>query len=252
MPIEKPQLSIIVPTLNEEKNVGLLLNSAKNQAAIFETLVVDGGSKDETCQVASKQQAKVIVLPGFGEFISRNVGAKNAKGELLFFTCADIIFPEGLFTKIVEKFVKDPDLIALTGPAFPFDASILGKVEYGIYNFARYLLTSIPKPLKRYSTSTNFLVVRRDYFDKAEGFLTDDINADGLMGKKLLDLGKVTFSLDTFVYSSARRMNTMGFFAFNKHYLYVLENFLSSTSNMDVMKTFKKNSGSKHRKMREV
>lgn len=252
LPIEKPQLSIIVPTLNEEKNIGLLLNSAKNQSASYETLIVDGGSKDKTRQVANKYRAQVIVLPGYGEFISRNIGAKNAKGELLFFTCADIIFPKELFTKIKEKFIEDPNLIALTGPDCPFDAPLLGKVEYNIYNFARYLVARFPKPLKRFSTSTNFLVVRKKYFASAGGFLTDDINADGLMGKKLLGLGKVAFSLDTFVYSSARRMKTMGFFAFNKHYLYVLENFLFSTSDTDIIRTFKKNSRSKHRKMREI
>lgn len=252
LPIERPQLSIIVPTLNEEKSVGLLLNSAKNQSASYETLIVDGGSEDGTCQIANKYSAKVIVLPGHGEFISRNIGAKNAEGKLLFFTCADIIFPEELFTRIVEKFMENPDLIALTGPDCPFDASTLGKVEYGIYNFARYLLASFPKPFKRFSTSTNFLVVRREYFERAGCFLTDDINADGLFGKRLLGLGKVAFSLDTFVYSSARRMKAMGFFAFNKHYLYVLENFLFSTSNTGLIRAFKKNSRSKHRNMREI
>jgi glycosyltransferase involved in cell wall biosynthesis len=249
---EKPQLSIIVPTLNEEENIDILLNSAENQSVRFETLIVDGGSKDKTDQIANKHHAQVIVLPGYGEFISRNVGAKNAKGELLLFTCADIIFPEELLKKIVEKFAKDPELIALTGPDYPFDASLLGKVEYAIYNFARYLSTKFPEPFKRFSTSTNFLVVRKRYFETTGGFLTNDINADGLVGKKLLNLGKIAFSLDTFVYSSGRRMKTMSFFAFNKHYLYVLENFLFSASDTNLMRILKNTSRSNHRKMREI
>jgi glycosyltransferase involved in cell wall biosynthesis len=249
---EKPQLSIIVPTLNEEENIDLLLNSAKNQSVSFETLIVDGGSNDKTDQIANKHRAQIIVLPGYSEFISRNIGAKNAKGELLLFTCADIIFPEELFEKIVGKFVQDPDLIALTGPDYPFDAPLMGKVEYAIYNFARYLSTRFPEPLKRFSTSTNFLVVRKEHFDTAGGFITDDVNADGLLGKKLLSLGRVAFSLDTFVYSSGRRMKTMNFFAFNKHYLYVLENFLFSTSDTNLMRTLKNTSRNNHRKMREI
>lgn len=249
---EKPLLSIIVPTLNEEENIDLLLNSAKNQSVSFETLVVDGGSKDETNQIANKYRAQVIVLPSYGEFISRNIGAKNSKGKLLLFTCADIIFPEKLFKKIVEKFAKDPQLIALTGPDYPFDASLLGKVEYAIYNFARYLFARFPEPLKRFSASTNFLVVRKEYFEATGGFLTDDVNADGLMGKKLLSLGRVAFSLGTFVYSSARRMKTMRFFAFNKHYLYVMENFLYLTSDTNLIRTLKRTSRNNHRKMREI
>jgi glycosyltransferase involved in cell wall biosynthesis len=249
---EKPQLSIIVPTLNEESSLYLLLNSAKNQPVSFETLIVDGGSKDKTHLLADKYHAQLIVLQGYGEFISRNIGAKNAKSQLLFFTSADIVFPKELLNKVTEKFGKDPDLIALTGPGYPFDGSFLGRMEYIVYNFARYLSNRFPKPFKRFSTSTNFLVVRKDCFEMAGGFLTDDVNADGLMGKKLLDLGKVAFFLDTFVYLSTRRLQTMGFVAFNKHYLYVMENFLFSTSDTDLMKALKRNSRSKHRKMREI
>jgi len=248
---KNPKLSIIVPTLNEEKNIDLLLNSTKNQSVSFETLVVDGGSKDKTHQEAHVHNAKIIVLPGYGEFISRNIGAKNARGEFLLFTCADIIFPEQIFKRIMSKFSKTPDLIALTGPDCPFDANVMGKIEYAVYNFIRYLFAVLPKPLKRFSTSTNFLVVRKNFFERSGGFLVDDINADGLMGKKLLDLGKVAFFLDTYVYSSARRMKNMGFFAFNKHYLYVLENFLFSTSGSGAMKALKVSSRGKHRKMHE-
>lgn len=248
-----PYISIIVPTLNEERYIRFLFHSLGDQRPTnYETLVVDGGSRDRTSDISNDHKARVIVLPGHGEFISRNLGAKMAKGTLLLLTCADIIFPEGLFRKIVEKFEENPDLIALTGPGCPYDAPLIGKLEYAVYNFARYLFAKFPKPLKRFSTSTNFLVVRKDCFDKTGGFAVNDINADGLMGRKLLEMGEVGFFLDTYIYLSARRMRNMGLIAFNRHYLYAFENFLFFASNAKAIRSFKVSSKKKHRKMREA
>ena len=246
-------MSVIIPTLNEENHIKFLLGSIKDQSSVsFETLIVDGGSRDETATIARQHNAKIVVLPGHGEFISRNVAAKIAKGEFLVFTCADIVFPEGLFDKIIEKFEKNPELIALTGSGHPFDAPILGKIEYAAYNIMRYVLSRFPKPLKRFSTSTNFLVVRRDYFEKTGGFEINDVNADGLTGRKLLELGDVGFFLDVYVHISARRMKNMGFLGFNKHYLYVFENCFFFLSNTRLLKTLKQQSKTRHRKMHEI
>ncbi len=248
-----PVISVIVPTLNEEAHVSLLLNSVGHQASRnYEVLIIDGGSKDETPNIGRYYDARVIVMPGQGEFISRNIGAKTAKGDYLMFTCADVIFPPYLFRRVVQKFEEDRNLIALTGPGYPFDAPIFGKIEYAIYNLMRYAFAKLPHSIKRFSTSTNFLVVRKDYFEKTGGFLTNDINADGLMGKRLLQLGEVAFCLDMPVYMSARRMKNMGFVNFNKHYLYALENFFFFTSKIDAVQSWKHRSRSKHRKMHET
>lgn len=254
MPIEKaPCISVIVPTLNEEKNLEFLLSSLKHQSLMsLETLIVDGGSKDKTSDIACQHNAKIVVLPDFDEFASRNVGAKMAKGDFLLFTCADIIFPDGLLQKIEEKFEQKPELVALSGPGYPFDASFFGKIEYIVYNITRYLFAKLPKPFKRFSTSTNFLVVRKDTFDRAGGFEVNEINADGLMGKKLLQMGEVAFFLDTPVCISARRMKNMGFLGFNKHYIYVLENLFFFLSKTSIVKNLKLHSKMKHRKLHET
>lgn len=248
-----PNISVIVPTLNEEENIRVFLESIDHQPSVnFETLVIDGGSRDRTCKIAEEHNARVVVLPGHGEFISRNIGAKMAKGDLLLFTCADIIFPKNVLQRTVEKFEENPQLIALSGPGHPFDAPLLGKLEYAAYDLLRYFLAKLPRPLKRFSTSTNFLVVRKDYFEKTRGFLTDDINADGLMGRALLDMGEVAFFMDTNVYASGRRIKNMGFIAFNMHYLYALENVFFFISNLELTKAWKLHSKMKHRKMHEA
>lgn len=246
-------ISVIIPTLNEEKYIGLLLESIKRQNfPNSEILVVDGGSKDGTLEVAKKYNVRTFIFQGYSEFASRNIGAKNAKGKYLLFTCADIIFPEGLFKKISAEFQKSRSLIALTGPGYPYDAPLIGKVEYVAYNIIRFLFTKLPKPFKRFSTSTNFLVVCKEFFEKTRGFAEDSINADGIMGKTLLNMGEVKFFLNMYFYLSARRMKKMGLLNFNKHYLYILENFFFSLSNTRLLKSIKNHSKKKHKKMHEV
>ncbi|MDH5771071.1 MAG: glycosyltransferase [Candidatus Bathyarchaeota archaeon] len=245
-------ISIIVPTLNEEESLRFLLESLRRQTwSNFEILVVDGGSKDKTIDIAKQYNAETIVLNGGAEFHSRNVGAGLAKGEILLFTCADIIMPKDLIEKVYEKFERNYRIIAVSGPNIPHDTHIIGKVEYGLYNALRYISSKLPRPFKRFSSSTNFLVVRKNFFEKVGGFDPMDINADGLLGRNLSELGEVEFCLNMYVFISARRMNKMGFLNFNRHYFYVLENFFPPLSETRMMKSLKQKSGKIHRKIHE-
>ena len=242
-----PQISVIVPTLNEEENIRNFLYSLEEQTSTnFEVIIVDGGSVDNTVNLANCR-AKVIIKKGLREFPSRNIGAKTASGEILLFTCADVTFPPDMLAKISEKF-QDLELVAVTGPAMPYAFSLV-EIEYGLYNFARFFFSLFPGPNKRFSTSTNFLAVRKKCFDKTGGF-GSDVNADGRMGKRCSEMGKVKFFTSMKVFISPRRFMKMGFSKFNRHYLYVLENFFPFLSNTSFIKKLKSKSGLVHREMR--
>jgi len=60
-------LSIIIPTLNEERGVGKTIESIplrqlSEMGFRLEILVIDGNSEDETRQIAKRHGAKVIIL----------------------------------------------------------------------------------------------------------------------------------------------------------------------------------------------
>ncbi|MCP6726820.1 MAG: glycosyltransferase [Patescibacteria group bacterium] len=96
-------ISIIIPTLNEEKYLGKLLKSIKEQGRDdVEIIVADADSQDKTPEIAKKYGCKVVKggLPAVG----RNAGAKAAKGDILIFADADVVFPNDFFKKGLLEF----------------------------------------------------------------------------------------------------------------------------------------------------
>ena len=87
------QLSVIIPTWNEEANVAAAVVSAFAGGA-DEVLVVDGGSEDDTVDRAAQTEATVLEsLPGRGP--QQNAGAARARGDMLLFLHADCRLGEG-------------------------------------------------------------------------------------------------------------------------------------------------------------
>jgi glycosyltransferase involved in cell wall biosynthesis len=82
------QVSVIIPTLNEEASLGEVLSAIPDRV-VSEVLVVDGGSKDNTVGVARAGGAKVIIEPRPGYGHACESGVIRAQGDLLVFLDAD-------------------------------------------------------------------------------------------------------------------------------------------------------------------
>jgi len=89
--VEKPKVSIIIPTLNEEKYVEKTLLSIKAQTMKlpYEVIVSDGASKDDTLKIAKRYANKIVISKKRSPAIQRNCGAKYSKGSFLIFVDAD-------------------------------------------------------------------------------------------------------------------------------------------------------------------
>jgi len=241
------ELSIIVPTLNEEAYISQLLGSLHSQSTnSFEVIVVDGGSQDDTLKVAASLGGRRFVLQKTKEFEARNYAVAHSRAPLLMFSCADVIFPPTALNSILRHFQHDADLAALTGPDVPYDGGPALRVIYSIYNTLRFLFSKFPSPLRAFSSSTNFLVVRRRTFEQSGGFKVNDVNADGIMGRYLVDRHRTLFDNDVIVYISARRASNWGMARFTRHYLYVLENFFPPISGRRWFRNLKSKSGKSH------
>ena len=82
------EISIVIPTLNEQVLLPNLLKDLQDQTfRDFEIIVADAGSKDQTVEIAHSLGAKVI--PGGMPAVGRNKGAQAANGSFLVFLDAD-------------------------------------------------------------------------------------------------------------------------------------------------------------------
>jgi Glycosyltransferases involved in cell wall biogenesis len=99
-------ISVIIPALNEEDVIEYCLQSLENQNyKNFEIIVVDGGSKDRTVEIAEKY-ARVIKQKSKTIGGARKEGTLAAKGDILAFTDADTIFDPNWLSSI-EKSMKN-------------------------------------------------------------------------------------------------------------------------------------------------
>lgn len=88
-----PRLSVVIPVLNEEACLPVLLDSLEAQTLPpEEILVVDGGSTDGTHRIA-EERGTVLLRGGSLPGISRNYGAEWATGEWILFLDADVRLP---------------------------------------------------------------------------------------------------------------------------------------------------------------
>ena len=78
--MEKPTLSIIIPTHNSQKTIQSCLNSLTNQSYPrdeFEIIVVDDGSVNETVMISKKIANQVIKVEPCFQGKTRNIRAKK-------------------------------------------------------------------------------------------------------------------------------------------------------------------------------
>jgi GT2 family glycosyltransferase len=93
----RPTVSVVIPVRNGPRDIAAcLLAIARSAHAPDEILVVDDGSTDDTATVALEAGARVLRLPkNVGPAAARNRGAEVARGDILFFTDADVrVHPE--------------------------------------------------------------------------------------------------------------------------------------------------------------
>ncbi len=182
-----PEVSLLIPAYNEEKNILGTLKSAyaldypKNKIKIF---FIDDGSKDKTLQVASSYldalikkneylDIKIITQKNGGKYSALNNALKYVDTELFSTLDADSLPKKDALLKIVKKF-DDPKIGAVSPVLKVYEPkNYLQKVqwfEYAVNHFYKSLICKLnsihvtPGPLSTYRTK----VIRRvGYFREA-------------------------------------------------------------------------------------
>jgi len=110
-------LSVIIPVHNGGENFRrCLVSLAATVPPPHEVIVVADGDSDESWRLAAEYGAQVVrVATRGGPAQARNVGARIARGDILFFVDADVTIPADSVGYILAAFARESTLTALFG-----------------------------------------------------------------------------------------------------------------------------------------
>ena len=195
-----PTLSLIIPTLNEEKTIAETLVSLQAaRAAGVQIIVVDGGSKDETQAVAEPLVDLLTVAPS-GRASQMNHGASLATGDGLLFLHADTTLPIGFIQKIEEWQCSAKDWgffrVKLSGSAWQFRV-----IEWFMNRRSGFT---------RVATGDQALFIRRVVFQSAGGFAEIPLMEDVELSSRMRKYKGAPHIITTPVTTDSRRWETRG------------------------------------------
>jgi rSAM/selenodomain-associated transferase 2 len=133
------KISVIIPTLNEAATIGPLVKFIKDNGRdlVFEVIVVDAGSGDDTGIIAAKEGANVITTVQANRAMQMNMGANVSGGDVLYFIHADVQLVPSFANDIFQAVSEGYDSGCYR---FVFDApSILLKINGYFTRFDRIM-----------------------------------------------------------------------------------------------------------------
>jgi len=200
-------ISVVIPALNEEKNLPDCLTSLKNQQlnGAFELIVVDNGSVDKTSEVAECYGATVVKCPRKGVAYARQAGAEAARGDIIAQADADTVYPAGWVNNIQTYFVTHAG-----------SAGLAGRYEYvqsvwwlPFERAFRRVLNRVSSVFLRWPASVsgaNF-AFRRSAFIRAGGYDPASLYPDQWgIARRVSRFGRVEYDHTSVVLTSSRRV----------------------------------------------
>ncbi|NLD56606.1 MAG: glycosyltransferase [Methanomicrobiales archaeon] len=202
-------ISVIIPTFNEEENIAQCLVSLSHQSvprSEYEIIVVDGGSKDATCEIAKKYADLVFTQTSKKVGGARNDGVMAAKGDIIATTDADCILPPHWLKQIGKDF-SDPSVVQVYGPVYP--------IEEGLGNQFSLFLANMFSRVGYYSKTFFYTLgcntaFRKEAFIAAGMYRCIDAGDDLEIAMRMKDLGRIYFDNRLKVGFSMRRYQKFG------------------------------------------
>jgi len=163
-----PRISIVIPVYNGERTLSECLTWVfRSEFESFEVLLVDDGSTDRSRTIASTFPCRIVTTPGrVGPARARNIGAQEARGDILFFIDSDVMLrPDGL--RELDEAFEASELDAVCGvQTAEMRHRNLASQYKNLWMRWTYLRQTGPVPLF-YTTAA---AIRREAFVRVGGF----------------------------------------------------------------------------------
>lgn len=205
-----PDISVVIPAFNEEKNIGACLTALTKQTTSrpFEVIVVDNNSADATREKAAEFETRLLLRvmssDQSGRGAARHTGFQHAEGNFICSTDADATVPETWIEGIMTAFEHNPDAVAVTGPCTITDNP---PVRNRIFNFLQPVTMKLYRILFGHYWLSGFnFAIKRAAYEKSGGF-DPHLNAqeDIDLGFKVHAIGKISYMPGVSVIMSGRR-----------------------------------------------
>ncbi len=220
------KISVVIPAHNEEKNIAATIQALLVQDyPDYEIIVVNNASTDKTLEVASRFPVKVVTELRKGLLWARERGRVEAVGEIIANIDADCL-PDTDWLSSGFSHFKNEKIVAVSGPYDYYDAEPYFRkssllFQKNVYPFFNNLFQTII--FKRGATligGNNF--IRASILQKAGGYDTSITfyGEDTDTAKRVSDHGRVIFSRNVLMKTSARRFKAEGKFKLMTKYWY--------------------------------
>lgn len=185
-PQTSQQISVIVPVLDEEGQIGDLLADLSGRPALHEVIVVDGGSEDRTRDIVRNHcgiRIRLVSAPR-GRGAQMNTGARLATGNVYLFLHADARLPADA-VDLVGRALDDDEAVAgaFLVETRPDDAPTWLRPFLRLADL-RSRVTSLPY-------GDQGLFVRAETFWDVGGFPQIEIMEDVELSRRLQRVGKI-------------------------------------------------------------
>ena len=195
-----PLVSVLIPTLNEERELPSLLGDLATLHGEWELVIADGGSTDATQAIArAHPTAPRLLEQRGGRAAQLNAAARAASGDLLLFLHADSRLPRDAYASLAQAW-RTPG-VAGGNFALAFDGGgTFERVLGAVYRFQRR---------HGFYYGDSAVWVRRETFDALGGYREIPIMDDYDFVRRLERSG-ITRCLPGPATTSARRWRAMG------------------------------------------
>jgi len=200
-------ISAIIVAYNEEEWIDSIISElAKQDHPDYEIILADGGSEDETTRIAEDKKIRIISCRK-GRSCQINDASSKARGDILFFVHAVMKFSSDLLSAIQKNIDQGYD-----GGGF---ANVFDEQNEKIKRIGRIMNFRFFDKREQSDQGIfygdNGIFVKREVFDKLNGFAEIPIMEDFDFSKRLNEIGTTVKITDPKIVVSARRHLKSGF-----------------------------------------
>ncbi len=204
-------ISVIIPAYNEQERIGDCLRVLTRQTvprSEYEIIVVDGGSKDRTREIAGEYADLVFIQKSERVGGARNDGICRAKYDIVVTTDADSIADERWIEETLKGF-SDPAVVLAFGPIRPVSNTPRNRRYTLLFNTLTWFGAVTRFYYYTLGCNTAF---RKDAFMRAGMYHTVDAGDDLEIAVRMRRMGRVAFNPSMRVGFDFRRYEEFGFF----------------------------------------